>query len=243
MNSGRGSKRNYVSKALSSSMDVCAVIPAYNEACRIGETLDALFSTNCFNRIIVVDDGSSDNTFDIAISKGVDVIRLSANHGKAHALKRGFFSSKEKIIVFLDVDLGSSASEVYRLLEPILDNRADVTVARFPMSPGKGGFGFVKHLAAAGIRLLTGKAFPSVLSGQRAFSRWTISREMFDYKGFGVEFGMTVDLLNSGARLIEVDVQMNHRTTGRDLQGFVHRYRQFKDILAVLVSKLLHITP
>jgi glycosyltransferase involved in cell wall biosynthesis len=233
----------YAMKSQSSNKEACAIIPAYNEESRIGETLEALAAIACFDRIIVVDDGSSDHTAEIAMSKGAEVIRLPENHGKAYALKKGLNNSDEDIVAFLDADLGKSASEACRLVEPIFAGRADASVARFPLSPGKGGFGFVKLLAATGIRLLTGRPFPSVLSGQRAFSRGVVRPEMLDYKGFGVEFGMTVDLLNSRVRLVEVDVKMHHRTTGRDISGFIHRLRQFRDIFAVLISKLIRIIP
>jgi hypothetical protein len=59
----------------------------------------------------------------------------------------------------------------------------------------------------------------------------------FDYKGFGVEFGMTVDMLLKNIKVLEVDVNMTHRTTGRDIQGFLHRFHQFTDILRVILKK------
>lgn len=65
-----------------------------------------------------------------------------------------------------------------------------------------------------------------------------MNKENLDYPGFGVEFGMTIDLIKSGAKIHEVEVKMNHRRTKRDLKGFTHRGRQFWDIMLVLLIKL-----
>jgi len=218
--------------------DICVVIPAFNEEKSIGSTVKALLKLPLFKRILVVDDGSSDNTAKAASEAGAEVITLPANKGKAYAMKKGYEAVKEGIIVFLDADLGDSAEQALRLVEPVINGDAEAAVARFPMTPGSGGFGLVKLLAAKGIQILTGKRFSSILSGQRAFLHSVLRPEFFDYRGFGIEFGMTADLLSINVRIQEVDVNMKHRTTGRDIKGFLHRYRQFKDILNVFIRKL-----
>ncbi len=214
--------------------EVWAVIPAYNEVDRIQGTIHALKGVSLIDRILVVDDGSTDDTALISAQMGVEVLALAANHGKAYAMGQGYEMAKGKILLFLDADLGSSACEAGKLIEPLLQGNADVTVARFPMTPGQGGFGMVKALARNGVKLLTGTDFSSVLSGQRGCLRSFLHPKNFFYHGFGIETGMTVDLLHQGARMTEVEVSMHHRTTGRDLRGFVHRFRQFRDILWVL---------
>ena len=219
-------------------LDVGVVIPAYNEEQRIGSTLKALKSLGWVREIVVVDDGSTDNTAQVALREGVSLIKLAQNHGKGYALCQGLKAISSPIVLMLDADVGDSAIEAAKLVQPIREGRADVTIARFPRLPGRHGFGLVKGLARMGIRLLTGKDLDAVLSGQRAFRKEVIDPEFFKYKRFGIEFGMTVDLLEHGLRICLVDVEMTHRVTNLDPAGILHRARQFKDILAVLMAKL-----
>lgn len=214
------------------------IIPAFNEEDRIGNTIKALKDISCIKSILVVDDGSTDQTADKAAGEGAEVLRLLRNHGKGYALKKGIEKQSGDILLFLDADLEYSAKEALKLIKPIIEGNADVTIAKFPVNTHKGGIGIVRVLADFGVRLLTGRCIKSVLSGQRGFLRRVISEANLDYPGFGVEFGMTVDLIKSGAEILEVEVKMNHRMTERDFKGFAHRGRQFCDIMLVLLSKL-----
>ncbi|NLO81589.1 MAG: glycosyltransferase family 2 protein [Clostridiales bacterium] len=218
--------------------NVGVVIPAYNEEACIGSTIRALKDIPYIHEILVVDDGSSDNTAEIAKQEGARLLKLGKNYGKGYAVMWGIQSVSCPIILLLDADLGESAGEAVKLIRPIHEGRADVTIARFAGNlPGK-GFGLVKGLARLGVRMLTGKDFKAVLSGQRGFRREVVEPEFFRYKGFGIEFGMTVDLLKRGVKICEVDVQMTHSATGMDWPGMVHRARQFRDIMMVLLRKV-----
>ncbi len=217
--------------------DIGVVIPAFNEEETIDKTIKALKQIACIDRILVVDDGSSDFTADLASESGADVLKLPQNSGKGHAMKMGYEALTCSVLIFLDADLGETAEEAIRLINPLCRGKAEATIARFPMTPGKGGFGFVKRLSSRGLSFLTGQTLCSVLSGQRGFLRRILSAESFRYSGFGIEFGMTVDLLWKNRKIQEVDVTMKHRTTGRDFGGFLHRIRQFVDIAKVVVRK------
>jgi len=219
-------------------LSITAVIPAFNESETIASTITALRDLECIDRILVVDDGSSDNTADISRKSGAEVIRLGKNKGKAHAMKTGYESTNTQVILFIDADVGRSAKEAIKLLEPVCRGDSDATVARFASAKNKGGFGLVKRLSAWGLNIMTGKTFSSVLSGQRCFKRQVLDGLSFDYSSFGIEFGMTLDLLRKGVSLTEVDVDMRHRATGRDLKGFLHRGKQFADIFKVILIKL-----
>lgn len=219
------------------NLSITAIIPAFNESGRIHATIKALRSLGCIDRILVIDDGSSDDTANISMSGGAEVIRLDKNMGKANAMKKGFESATTPVILFIDADLGLTAKEAIKLLKPVCRGDAEATVARFTPSGSKGGFGLVKKLSTWGLKVMSGKTFSSVLSGQRCFKRQVLTDLSFDYPSFGIEFGMTLELLKKGTNLIEIDVDMSHRTTGRDLKGFLHRGRQFWDILKVILVK------
>lgn len=219
--------------------NVGVIIPAFNEERRIESTICALKNVPEIKDILVIDDGSTDQTSKIAELAGARVYRLDKNYGKGYALETGIQLQDNPIIIFLDGDLGESAQEVTKLLNPILKDEADVTVAKIPFVKNKGGFGFVKRLSISGIRKITGKHFSSVLSGQRAFKKDVMKIEYLQYPRFGIEFGMTIDLLCSGVRIQEVDVNMKHRITGKNFAGFIHRAKQFKDISHVFIKKML----
>lgn len=219
------------------SQDVGVIIPAYNEATRLAATLRTLKKIHMIKDILVVDDGSWDGTGDIAIKEGVRLLSMGKNQGKGNALRAGIEYLTNKIIIFLDADIGDTAKEATKLIYPLLEDRAEVTIGEIPFTPGMGGFGLVKGLSQAAFKSLTGKECHSVLSGQRGFKRETLTYDLLNYRGYGIEFGMTVDLAMKNTRIMEVPIDICHRITGRDLMGFKHRGKQFWDILMVVLTK------
>lgn len=223
--------------ALSETVGI--IIPAFNEEDRIGTTIYALKKISCIDRILVVDDGSSDKTSKMAKIAGAEVLRLDKNSGKGYALKKGLEAIDTTIVAFVDADIGDTAIEIEKLILPILEGHADVTIGKIAFVPGKGGFGIVKKFSRFALRRLTGIALESVLSGQRCFRREIMDPKFLKYNRFGIEFGMTVDLINSNLRIMEVPIQIHHRVTGKDLKGFIHRGKQFFDIVSVFLSKTI----
>jgi len=221
---------------------ISVIIPAYNEEKRIVNTLLAVKGISQIQNILVMDDGSKDHTFLKASSvQGIEVVRKEVNEGKGKALYEGIERVIEDadIIVFADADLEESAKDIEKLIIPIIEDVADVTIAKFPSAKKKGGFGLVKKLAKTGVYINTGRQLDTVLSGQRAFKKEVIQHINHGYTGYGVELGMTIDILNNGYRIQEVEVNMHHNETGRDLSGFIHRGRQFFQILRVLIKKTI----
>ena len=219
--------------------EIGIIIPAYNEEDRLGATLKALKKIDLVKDILVIDDGSVDRTREIAKKEGVKLITLNKNRGKGYALKEGIDHLDNSIIVFLDADIGATAKEVTKLVYPLLENKAEVTIGKIAPTPGKGGFGIVRRLAQRAFEYLTGKKCSSILSGQRAFKREVLDKDLLNYKRYGIEFGMTVDLVQRNLRILEVPIDISHRITGRDYKGFVHRGKQFFDILIVVLQKKL----
>lgn len=206
---------------------VSVIVPAYNEEARLGATLLALQKLTVIDQLMVVDDASRDGTAGVARALGVTVYTLPENSGKGGALNYGAGRASGDIIVLLDADLGETAAEAEKLIKPVLDGTADMTIARFPPALRKGGFGLVKGLAKSGIKILGRLEVHSPLSGQRAMTREVMERVLPFASGYGVEVGLTVRVARMGYRIIEVPVNMTHHETGRDLKGFIHRGRQF----------------
>jgi glycosyltransferase involved in cell wall biosynthesis len=216
---------------------VSVVIPAYNEAEHIACTLEAVRKGVPCDEIIVVDDGSVDGTHRVAGAWADVVVRLPQNRGKGTALQVGWQQANGEVVMLLDSDLRDSAAEAGRLLEPVLGGACEMSVAVLPGPQRKAGLGLAKGLARKGIRMLTGYQPVAPLSGQRAIRRDVLQRVGRVDKGFGVEVGLTIDVLRAGYRVLEVPVPFSHRETGNDWAGYVHRGKEFIGIGRALCHK------
>lgn len=218
-------------------MTTVALIPAHNEADRVAATVRAALSVPGIDRVLVIDDGSTDDTSEEAASTGAQVLRLPENRGKGAALDAGFEAAAHDadVLVLLDADLGESATEAVALLAPVLEGDADMTIAMFPKPPGPAGFGLVKGLARWGIRRL-GNGFEATapLSGQRVLTRAAVDAVLPFAFGYGAEVALTIRALRAGLRVREVPTTMTHAHTGRDVAGFAHRGRQFAHVARAL---------
>lgn len=223
-----------------------AIVPARDEERRLPETLKALSTIAAIVHVLVVDDGSSDSTPSVARESGAEVISSSPgessgrrSRGKGMALVTGIRrarGSNPDALLLADADLGSSAAHLCRLLD-VIQTDGPVAIASFPKGNSTGGgFGLVKNFARRSIarRNTLGYVSDEPLSGQRALLTPALDSLPGLAPGFGVEVGMTLDLLSAGIEPSEVPLPMNHRSTGRTLSGFVHRARQGADIVRAL---------
>lgn len=223
---------------------VSIVIPAWNEAEVIAETLRALCvareEERWWDELIVVNDGSDDGTAMIAAQWADRVITIERNIGKGAALQRGCQEAQHPVIVLLDADLGQSAVHAKRLIVPIVEEGAHMTIAVFPKLQQKAGFGIVKRIASLGIFWLSGYKTRAPLSGQRAIRKEVANHMNRFAHRFGVEVGMTIDVVRHGFVISEVEVPFQHREHGRTLEGFVHRGKQFIAVFRTLLDRWLN---
>jgi len=226
-------------------MTVCALLPAYNEAERIGVTIGALRARPEVGEIVVLDDGSTDGTADRARAAGASLVLTRKNSGKGAALAAAYAAARDRADVFLllDADLGASAGEAVKLLPPLARGQADMTVGLLPPDPEfaasgrSGGRGFVVRLARWGIHRRTGLTFAQPLSGQRAVRRAVLEALGGTFApGFGVEVDLTVRAVRAGFRVQEVATGFRHKVTGADWAGLRHRARQFRDVARIVLA-------
>ena len=214
---------------------VVILIPAFNEGDLIGETVMAALEMPGIAEVVVIDDGSEDETPFIAYDAGARVIQLDQNLGKGAALNRALAETQADIYLMVDADLGPSAAETYRLLEPLLADQADMSIAIMKAPAGhKGGFGFVMKLARWAVKKYGKMVVHAPISGQRAIRKILLDDVGGFEKGFGVETALTIDALRKGYRIVEVPLPLTHRLSGRNWKGFVHRGQQFWDIFVAV---------
>ncbi|MFC6083309.1 glycosyltransferase family 2 protein [Sphaerisporangium aureirubrum] len=225
------------------SVGVAVVIPAKDEGDRIGATVEAALTIPGAELVVVVDDGSADVTGKVAKAAGARVVRHGRNRGKAAAMESGaeavrlFDEGEPRHLLFLDADLAETAAAAAPLVEPVVAGTADMTIATFVTRVKLGGHGFVVRLARDGIRRAVGWDATQPLNGQRCLTRAAFEAARPLARGFGVETGMTIDLLRKGFRVVEVEVNMAHRATGTDWHAQVHRARQFRDVGLALAQR------
>jgi hypothetical protein len=243
--------------------DLAVIIPAFNEAERVGATVRAAASLPGADLVVVVDDGSADDTAAVAKRAGAHVVRHARNRGKAAALETGAEAVRllesaaangaagpeaatdgaatdgaaPHYLLFLDADLGETAAQAGPLAEPVRRGTADMTIAVFSNRVRRGGFGIVTATAGAGIERATGWRPAQPVNGQRCLTRSAFEAALPLAGGWGVETGLTIDVLRRGLRITEVEVPLAHRVTGQDWRSQAHRARQLADIARALAVR------
>jgi Glycosyl transferase family 2 len=216
-----------------------AVVAARDEAATIRETVKALFQVPGVDRVVVVDDGSSDDTAELAAAAGADVLHADG-HSKGLALEAALGQVDAPFYLLVDADTGVSAEGAAPLLAAVMEGDADLAVGRLPALPG-GGFGVVKDMAGWLVRRSCGFRAAAPMSGQRAAGREVLQACRPLAGGFGVEPAMTTDAVRLGYRVVEIDVEMSHRATGRSLSGFAHRGRQGVHVLKAMIPRVFRV--
>lgn len=205
------------------------VIPAYNEAVRLGNTLRAVVDYLRQNapdaEVIVVDDGSSDETADLARrtfqdagSLRTSVISYKSNLGKGRAVRLGLLAARGDVTLFSDADLSTPIAEAPKLVEPIVNGHCDVTFGSRALNRELIGVhqpwrreqgGRIFNLV---VRLATGLPFWDTQCGFKAF-RMSVCRPLVEAATVD-RFGFDVELLylayRAGLNLKEIPVRWDH---------------------------------
>ncbi len=209
---------------------VSAIVPAYNEAERIGAVLRPLLQAPSVGEVIVVDDGSTDQTAAVARSFGVRVISLPVNYGKAVALDRGVQKARYETLLFLDADLvGLRPDHIERMIGAYVEGQGDMVVGVF--RNGRLNTDLAQTLAP-------------YLSGQRVLSKslWRKLRRKVHKLDFGVEMALTKLALKEGRTqgFVELDGVthvMKEEKFGLS-RGLVWRFKMYGDIVRSVFTRV-----
>jgi Glycosyl transferase family 2 len=203
------------------------LVAARDEEARIGETVASLRAAFPHAEVVVADDGSRDGTAARAPAAGARVVRLP-RRGKGQALTLAERECAAGPLLLCDADLRGD-------LGPLVAEDGDLAIAVFARRSG-GGLGIAKSASRALIGWRGGLRVREPLSGQRRLSG-AARAELFPVAaGFGVETRMTIDAARAGLRVAEVDLDLEHRATRRDVRGFGHRGRQLRDLLLATLA-------
>jgi glycosyltransferase involved in cell wall biosynthesis len=217
------------------------IVAARNEADRIGETVRALRGAFPGARVWVADDASEDGTAEAALAAGAEVVSRGRPHGKganvtAAAEAALSVPDPPRLVLLCDGDLGASAARLAPLVEAVHRGECDLAVAAFSRRVG-GGFGLALGFARWAIRRRCGLQTGAPISGQRAMRTEVLRAALPFAPAYGMEIGMTVDAVRAGYELREYEVDLEHRATGRNVAGFLHRARQLRDFARVYRSR------
>ena len=196
------------------------IIPAYNEANRLPASLakarEYLGTAQWeFAEVVVVDDGSTDHTAQVARDAGVRVLRNPGNRGKGYSVKHGMLEAKGEWALFTDADLSSPIGEVEKLWSAVERERAQVAVGSRAVDRSLVGVHqpllreAVGRVFNAAMRMVTGLDFKDTQCGfklfQTAAGREVFSRQQLDGFGFDVEVLFIAKQL--GLKSVEVPVR------------------------------------
>ena len=224
---------------------ISVIIPVYNEELTVGNVIEKVRKTvemmNVPYEILVVDDCSTDNSPEVSKNKDVKVYQLEQHVGKGYALRLGFREAKGEIIATLDSDGSHNPEELPKLLDPILNDEADLVIGSrflnrtniFHNKLNKIGV----HLFNSFIKLLTGKATTDSQSGYRVIRSAILRRLNLRSDGYEIESEILIKFLKNGYRVKDVPIEFEQRTHGKSkLDPFKDGLKILKTILVAFVS-------
>lgn len=198
------------------------IMPAYNERDTVRTVIRRILSEIPLSlELIVVNDGSTDGTAEILDALAAQDARIQvvhkANGGKTSALKRGFELSRGEVVIIQDADLEYDPAEIVHVIQPILQNHADVVYgSRFMVRRAARVLYFYHYLANRLLtflsNILTNLNMTDVETGYKAFRGEIIRNMIIKSSGFGIEIEVTAKIAKLNAVVYEVPISYYGRT-------------------------------
>jgi glycosyltransferase involved in cell wall biosynthesis len=227
------------------------VVPAYNEAGRIRDTLERLYHFKELEpysiELIVVDDGSTDQTVEtVSAFPGVRLIRNDRNHGKGFTVRHGVLEARGDLVLFTDADLSTPIEEVDKLLSALQSSGADAAVGSRALQRELIGIHQPWPREMAGrffnllVRVFTGLRLHDTQCGfklfKRSSTRWAFERMLVERFGFDPELLFLIE--RGGGRVVEVPVRWNDNPATK-VRFLRDATRMFLDLIAIRWRSLM----
>jgi glycosyltransferase involved in cell wall biosynthesis len=218
---------DYLCNTFLNSIKISVVLPAYNEEISIGSIV--LLTRLYVDNVIVVDDGSSDRTSEIAKKAGAEVIVHERNKGKGVALKTGFKAAVEMgadVIVTMDSDGQHNPADIPKLLTPIIEGNIDMVLGSRYLTGLDKNTPFYRRIGQTILDVVSnassGFKVTDSQSGFRAFTASTSDVFRFCSQGMAIESEMLVDAGKAGLRIKEVGIGVRYDVDGSTLSPVRH---------------------
>lgn len=216
--------------------EIAWIIPCYNEEQTIARVVASIRNECPGGLILVYDNNSTDRTFEIAEKAGATV-RKEPRQGKGNVVRTAFMEVDADVVILIDGDLTYSVADWRQLTKPILDGKADMTVATRLENPTQASFRpfhvFGNHTISLMIRTLFRTDYRDVLSGYRAFSRRFVKTVGLNSIGFEIETELSIQALEHRFIVAEVALPYADRPSGSH-----SKLRSFEDGLIIILAIL-----
>jgi glycosyltransferase involved in cell wall biosynthesis len=207
---------------------ITAVIPAYNEE----KTIERVVEETCkyVNQVVVVDDGSSDGTGNVALGAGATVLRHSVNLGYGSALATGFNYFKNNgagVMVVLDGDGQHKPSDIPRLVKPLMDNQADIVIgSRFMNGEEKTGIPRYRRFGIGIVNrawnIASGEKVTDTQCGFRAYSRTAVDKMEIKEANMSASLEILDQARAENLRVVEVPISVNYDGNASSMEPCRH---------------------
>ena len=202
-----------------SETGLSVVIPAHEEREAVGGVVRAVLET-CPDalEVLVVDDGSTDGTSEVAAAAGARVLRLNPNRGKGHALRAGIEAARGDVLVFIDADGQDDPREIPSLLAALGPDVDMVIGSRFTGTLLEGSITRLNYLGNRSLtwifNRLYGSSITDTQAGFRALRRRALRPAELSAARYEIETELTLHVLEGGGRVVEVPVTRARRSGG-----------------------------
>ena len=233
---------DYPHTICTATQQISVILPAYNEEITIGSMvhLSRLYA----DKVIVVDDGSSDRTAEIARKAGAEVIVHKVNKGKGRALKTGFETAVflgADIIVTMDSDGQHNPAEIPKLVAPIIEGKAEMVNGSRYLNHTDKNTPLYRRIGQIVLDKFTninsGLKITDSQSGFRAFAASTIENFRFNAQGMAIESEMLTDAGKAGFRIKEVGIGVRYDVDGSTKKPVYHGLEVLLAILKDMIFK------
>jgi len=222
---------------------VLVVIPAYNEQENLAKTIEEVKTNAPFADILVVDDGSTDETAHVAKQMGVDVVSLPFNLGIGGAVQTGFkyaMYNDYDVVVQVDADGQHDSSYIVRLVEYLLNGKMDIVIGSRYLNDDPPTMSWIRNLGIRYFSWLTSKVIGQRItdcsSGFRALNKDAVR---FFSENYPVDFPDAEALIlayKAGLKIAELPVKFRNRSRGKSSLRFLRfLYYPFKETLSIMI--------